>query len=206
VPGVPGVAGAVTATDEFSFGARVVAEAGRSTTVILDTSGSMIDKIGEALREIGKAVGGLDEATRFNLLLAADGKVTAFRARPVPAAGATKVAARKFLEDATSAGVTDLLPAIESALARRPESLWVVTDGDMPDNKAFLAGVQRANRGRHTRLHLIVLGDPYDTAAYDKARAFAVQLASQHGGKAFDVAGSPLTSPGTLTARPGGTP
>ena len=95
------------------------AEIRREVTLVIDRSGSMrgekLDQVREAARQV---IAGLDEGEAFNLVLYNEG-VDPFAPRPVRKSRETEREARKFLDEMTARGGTNIHDALLEAL--RPE-------------------------------------------------------------------------------------
>jgi hypothetical protein len=109
---------------------------GNANNVIFlcDESGSMVSVFGQLKQELKRSISEMtvDEngAMRFNIIFFSDGK-------PVPlfsdgmhiATVEAKRQATDFIDGQTSVGGTQPIPAIQMALAEKPELLYVLTDG-----------------------------------------------------------------------------
>lgn len=77
-----------------------------------------------------------------------------------------KQAAETFLEDkVTPRGETDPIPAIEAAFAQNPEVIFLLTDGDFPDNNAVLKRVAELNARQPVQVNTIAFVGEGDTDA-----------------------------------------
>lgn len=96
------------------------AEIRREVTLVIDRSGSMrgekLDQVREAARQV---VAGLDEGEAFNLILYNEG-VDPFSPRPVRKSRETEREARKFLDEMTARGGTNIHDALLEALRPAP--------------------------------------------------------------------------------------
>ena len=96
------------------------AEIRREVTLVIDRSGSMrgekLDQVREAARQV---IAGLDEGEAFNLVLYNEG-VDPFAPRPVRKSRETEREARKFLDEMTARGGTNIHDALLEALRPAP--------------------------------------------------------------------------------------
>ncbi|HZL37835.1 MAG TPA: hypothetical protein VFC78_21130 [Tepidisphaeraceae bacterium] len=65
----------------------------------------------------------------------------------LPATPANKRRAMDFLEGSTAVGSTDPIPGLEAAFRQRPQVIYLLTDGDFPDNDAVLRRICQLNKG-----------------------------------------------------------
>jgi hypothetical protein len=133
--------------------------------------------------EAVKAVGGMKAGTTFDVAGGADEKSWRFKAGPVPATRAAAAELHDFLSERAAGGYTSLTEPAEQVLASGPDVLWLVSDGDLPNHKAFLDRVARANPGRRTRINVVmpVAEEPDETR--DEMIAFLKKVAADNGGK-----------------------
>jgi Ca-activated chloride channel family protein len=92
----------------------------REVTLVIDRSGSMrgekLDQVREAARQV---IAGLDEGEAFNLVLYNEG-VDPFSPRPVRKSRETEREARRFLDEMTARGGTNIYDALLEALRPAP--------------------------------------------------------------------------------------
>jgi hypothetical protein len=82
-------------------------------------------------------------------------------------------------------GVTNPVPGIEAAFRSKPEVIYLVTDGDFPDNGAVVWFVNRLNAQKRVRVNIILYLSK-TTPEGDVSTAFLTrmrQLASDNGGQ-----------------------
>ena len=142
------------------------ADPGPATRVVFacDFSGSMLSKAASLKEELAKAVDGLGPHQSFNVLFLQDGRPLALNeARPVPATVPNKRRLYKFLEDVVTSGTSDPLPALRLAFDQQPDLIYVLTDGDFPNNNAVLESVRRLNRGNRVRVNTVAFVNDKDT-------------------------------------------
>lgn len=128
----------------------------RSVAYVCDASGSMTARFDELRDELAGSIGNLAPVQRFNVFFFQDGKAaTIDPANLLPATSQNKRLAGTFLADATTSGTTDPIPAIDAALRQKPQVMFLLTDGDFPDNAAVLEFIRRKNADRATTIHTI---------------------------------------------------
>ena len=109
-----------------------------------------------------------------------------------------------FLDKVDVTGTTNMIVGFEHAFKMRPSLLWVVTDGDFPDNNATLAAVQRLNPRGACRINTMLMGSATDAPA--SMVQVLKDLAARNGGICYDSTGKRLppgrAAPPTPPARP----
>jgi hypothetical protein len=116
----------------------------------------MTARFDELRDELANSIGGLAPVQRFNVFFFQDGKAATIDPQNLlPATSQNKRLAGKFLADVTTSGTTDPIPAIDAALRQKPQVMFLLTDGDFPDNAAVLEFIRRKNADRATTIHTI---------------------------------------------------
>ncbi len=123
----------------------------------------------------------------FHVILFADGEPIEHDAkRLVPATADNKASACTFLQDVHPGGQTDPVPALERAFtvlgrAADPSQgtvMFLLTDGDFPDNQEVLDIIAKLNRNESVMINTILFGRR--TA---EAERVMDQIATQNGGR-----------------------
>ena len=157
----------------------------RTVVFVCDASGSMINTFGSLKAELVKAVTHLKSIQGFNIIFFQDEKSAALDGRElVFATPANKERAAKWLETITTTGTTNPVPALEQAFRQKPRLIYLLTDGDFPDNNAVRAAIARLNADKQTRVNTIVFV-PGDAGADYAGQAFIdlmKQIAKDNGG------------------------
>lgn len=148
-------------------GGKVFADPGpdaRRVVYCCDASGSMISKMAALKNELTKTVGVLKPGQAFNLIFFQDGApLTLSRAGPVPATAQNKRAGFKFLEDVTTTGTSDPIAGLRLAMKQKADVVYLLTDGDFPDNHAVLELVRKLNADKGVKIHTIAFVNDKDT-------------------------------------------
>jgi hypothetical protein len=159
---------------------------------VLDGSGSMINTFGPLKDEVLKAAASMQPKQLLNVIVSFDERELSFQKALVPATPANLQKLRAFLDSINVTGTTNLLVGVEAALRQRPDVIWLTTDGDLPDNRAFIEGVRRLNRGT-CRINTVLAAAPSDVT-----RTFTDMMwrvASESGGACYDAKGKPVPKP-----------
>lgn len=127
-----------------------------SVAYVCDASGSMIDKFEPLRLQLHRSVSSLKAVQTFNVIFFQEEQAAGLsKASLLPALAENKRKAERFLQDVHPTGPTDPIPALELAFRQNPELIWLLTDGDFPDNAAVLAFIRQRNKGGKTRINTI---------------------------------------------------
>jgi len=137
---------------------------------VIDRSGSM--EIGESGGNLLKQVKfqmratirQLKEVQDFHIIFFSAGEPQELDSRAlIPATEANKNRAADFLENISGAGKTDPIPALRRAVAvlaranaNKGKQIFLLTDGDFPDNEAVLNFVKKECVGTDTRANIFI--------------------------------------------------
>ena len=169
VPGVPGVPAVPTAPTVPAAAAPdnrmfVGSNDAGSVVFLCDASGSMLNKVATLKNELQNSIAALGPGQSFNVIFMQDQKCVALgRNAQVAATAENKRRAYAFLDNVTISGTTDPIPGLTLAFARHPQLLYLLTDGDFPDNKAVQTKVAELNRDRKTKVNTIAFVNKSDT-------------------------------------------
>jgi hypothetical protein len=150
---------------------------------VCDSSGSMLSKMPQLKDELTKAVGALEPVQAFNVIFFADPDVKpqTLADHLLMANPPNKVKYSAFIQRVNASGSTDPLPGLELAFAQHPQLIYLLTDGDFPDNDKVLKRVRELDKDKKVRLNTIVFTSPKDA---DKGIVQLMQtLAEEFGGQ-----------------------
>ena len=75
-----------------------------------------------------------------------------------------KLKATNYLEDkVTPRGETNPIPGLELAFQQKPELIYLLTDGDFPDNNAVLKRITELNKDHKVKINTIAFVSEADT-------------------------------------------
>ncbi len=155
----------------------------RHITFVCDASGSMISKFASLKLELQKTIQGLKLNQTFNIIFFQDGKSLNFDNNGlVQATEANKRRAYKFLEDVTTSSTSDPLPGLTVAFSQKPQLVYLLTDGDFPNNDAVRAKVKEMNKDGKIKINTIAFVDPAKDTETDFIKLLS-DIANQNGGK-----------------------
>jgi hypothetical protein len=170
---------------------------------VVDFSGSIIVAVDELKRELKRSIGRLRPEQSFNVIIFySEGtgsqerfKTEAFSPQLQPATESVRREFFKWLSLKVPRGETEPLPAIQRALALRPDVIFFFSDGYFDD--AVVEEITRANRGSQTSITCLVFDEillqdgssfPRETGGARRMR----RLAEQNRGGVKIVTGADL--------------
>jgi hypothetical protein len=160
---------------KVGFGGNV-----RSIIFVCDASGSMMNKMATLKAELKSAVDRLKPMQWFDVVFFADAKPQALSQLMVPASPDHKQKLFAFLNGVTTAGATDPIPGLELAFRQQPQLIFLLTDGDFPDNNAVLNRIRQLNPDKKVHVNTIAFVGESDT---DQAFIDVLkQIAKENGG------------------------
>jgi hypothetical protein len=138
--------------------------------------------------------------TAFNVLLAAQDRITVFRPQPVAPAPEIAQALGSFLRSYTPRGGSDLWPALDEAFNQRPSMIWLVSGSEVADPAAFLKRLSGADPQRRTRINTTAALPDVTQAAATSPKAAALvdlltRIATDYHGRCTDLDGAPVAPP-----------
>jgi hypothetical protein len=159
---------------------------GNATRVayVCDASGSMIEKMSPLKNELKKAIDVLKPVQGFSVIFFSDPdqKPKALAQTMLMASPDNKRKAYDFLENVTAAGSTDPIPGLELALKGRPQLIYLLTDGDFPDNDAVIKRLKELNKGIGAKINTIAFVSGRDKAADQSFEKVLKQIADDSHG------------------------
>jgi len=149
---------------------------------VCDASGSMLNKFPALKQELRTAVDRLNRIQAFSIVFFSDPdrKPQALADQLVLATPDKKRDAYKFLDSVSTSGSTDPIPGLELAFRQKPQLIYLLTDGDFPDNKAVLDRVRHLNREKTVKINTIVFVDASN--AEKTIIDLMKQIAAENGG------------------------
>lgn len=127
----------------------------RSIIFVCDASGSMINKMFLLKRELQRTVDQMKVQQAFNIVFFADEAPQTLSPTLLMASPDNKRKAYEFLNSVTTYGSTDPIPGIEAAFRQQPQLIFLLTDGDFPDNKKVVDRIAQLNPGGKVKVNTI---------------------------------------------------
>lgn len=177
--GVPGGGGGSGLKANF-FGIS-----GNAMTVayVCDASGSMMNMMFALKAELKRNLDPLRATQGFNVIFFADKdkpQALSQRGELVMANAVNKRKAYEFLSGITTAGATNPIPGLETAFKGKPQLIYLLTDGNFPNNEAVLAKIRELNGQKKTKINTILF---CDASNIEKGIAELLkQIAGENGG------------------------
>ena len=137
-----------------------------SVAFLCDASGSMLRKFNALKVELSKAIQSLRPNQSFAIHFFTENRAISLNSQLVMATTGNKLHALNFLDDVTPRGSTDPIPSLELAFREKPQLIFLLTDGDFPDNNAVLKRIRELNKDHRVRINTIAFvgEDDSDTA------------------------------------------
>ena len=149
---------------------------------VCDASGSMLNKFPALKQELKKAIDVLRPIQAFSIVFFSDPdrKPQSLADNLLMATPDKKRDAYKFLDSVSTSGSTDPIPGLELAFRQKPQLIYLLTDGDFPDNKAVLDRIRNLNREKTVKINTIVFVDASN--AEKTIIDLMKQIAAENGG------------------------
>jgi hypothetical protein len=154
----------------------------KNIVFVCDASGSMTNKFASLKEQLNKAIAKLKVPQTFDVVFFQDNKATVFSKDRLKqetlqiASADNRRNASAFLEEVTVSSTSDPLPGLTVAFNRHPDLIYLLTDGDFPDNEAVYKKVKELNKpdanGKKAKINTIAFIDP----AKDTEKDFRVLL------------------------------
>jgi hypothetical protein len=166
--------------------------AARTIAYVCDASGSMLGKFDLLKIELSRSIDALRPIQAFNVIFFQEGAAATFsRDGLVMARPEAKLKAHAFLADVSLSADSDPIPALRAAFQGKPELIYLLTDGEFPNNEKVLAEIGRLNQSKETRVNTIAFGDEgEEDAPYVETLR---RIASENGGRFRFVVAASLT-------------
>jgi len=149
----------------------------RKILYLCDSSGSMMTKFDSLREQLTKAVGALRPIQEFNVIFFSQDFYRALEPRLALALPETKRKAYDFLEKTTAHSTSDPIPGLRAAFASEPQLIYLLTDGDFPNNAAVLEEIRKLNKAGRVKINTIAFMDHGEE--YERTLK---QIADENGG------------------------
>ena len=129
---------------------------------VCDASGSMLQKFDALKRELSKTVSQLRPSQSFSVIFFQEQSCKALDQNLLIAKPDTKRQADQFLGTIVPRADTNPLPALELAFKQKPDLIYLLTDGDFPDNNAVLKLIQQLDKDGKVKINTIAFVNEKD--------------------------------------------
>lgn len=170
------------------FGLGGEAKAARRIVYVVDRSGSMLGVFDDLRRELKRSINALRKSQRYHVIFySTDPPLEAPPGKLVSAFRANKERTFEFIDQASPQGMTQPIEAMRRAFALKPDLVYFLSDGDIPEAEALKENLRTWNRRMRVRIYTIA----YVSSA---GRQLLEEIAREHDGafrfvSEFDLAG-----------------
>ena len=171
--GVPGGGGGIGPKSPFMG----VSGNAMKVVYLCDSSGSMMNKFDTLRQELRKACDTLKPVQAFDIIFFSEDKYIALDKELLLAVPETKRKAYDFLDKTAPHGSSDPIPGIQAAFKAGPQLIYMLTDGDFPNNQQVVEEIRRLNKDKKVKINTIAFMDRGE--AYEK---LLKQIADENGG------------------------
>ena len=149
----------------------------RRIAFVCDASGSMMSKFDLLRVELRKAIEMLRLPQSFSVIFFQETTCTTSDAKLLLATPECKRKAYDFVDRTAARSGTDPLPAIRLAFQQGAELIYLLTDGDFPDNDAVIQELRKLNSTKKVKVNTLAFIDRDES--YEKVLK---QIAAENGG------------------------
>jgi hypothetical protein len=171
--GIPGGGGGIGPKSPFMG----VSGNAMKVVYLCDSSGSMMNKFDTLRQELRKAADGLKQAQAFDIIFFSEDNYVALDKQLLLAVPEVKRKAYEFLDKTAPHGSSDPIPGLKAAFATGPQLIYMLTDGDFPNNDQLLEEIRKLNKDKKVKINTIAFMDRGE--AYEK---LLKQIADENGG------------------------
>jgi len=153
----------------------------RTVAYVCDRSGSMLNLMVALKGELRKSIDILRPTQGFNVIFFSEpGKAEALNKDGlIMATPDNKRKAFTMLNGVFPAGSTDPIPGLEIAFKTQPNLIYLLTDGDFPDNQAVLARIRALNGKKGTKINTILFTKVDGDVSKDPGKKEIIKLLRQ---------------------------
>lgn len=156
----------------------------RRVAYVCDASGSMVNRMAALKNELKKSVGVLQPIQAYNVIFFQEEKVRAASVDSLlMATPANKARTADFLAGVVARGGTDPVPSLTLAFHQHAQLIYLLTDGDFPDNDKVLKAIHDLNRDRKVKINTIAFISDADQEAAKGFVQVLQQIAKENGGQ-----------------------
>ncbi|MEZ6083455.1 MAG: VWA domain-containing protein [Phycisphaerae bacterium] len=159
------------------FGLGGEARSARRIIYVVDRSGSMIGVFDDLRKELKRSIDGLRKSQKYHVIFySTDPPVEAPPSRLVNAIRASKSRTFDFIDQVTPEGMTQPIEAMRRAFRLKPDLIYFLSDGDIPEAELLKENLTQWNRDESVRIFTI----SYVSAA---GRQLLEEIARMHNGQ-----------------------
>jgi hypothetical protein len=166
-----------------------------SVIFVCDSSGSMTQKFAALRVGLRRAITLLRPPQTFNIVFFQENGIGQLDPQLLPCSPDNKRKAFDFMDRVAPRGATAPEAALQAAFAQRPQAIFLLTDGDFPDNQLVIDTIKRLDADNAVSVNTIALIDRGEM--YEKVLQ---QIATATGGVFRFVSQEDLADPGHAPA------
>jgi hypothetical protein len=171
--GIPGGGGGIGPKSPFMG----VSGNAMKVVYLCDSSGSMMNKFDTLRQELRKAADSLKPIQSFDIIFFSEDNFIALDKQLMLATPEVKRKAYDFLDKTAPHGSSDPIPGLKAAFAAQPQLIYMLTDGDFPNNAQLLEELRKLNKDKKVKINTIAFMDRGEE--YEK---LLKQIADENGG------------------------
>ncbi|GJM23726.1 MAG: hypothetical protein DHS20C16_01410 [Phycisphaerae bacterium] len=159
------------------FGLGGEARSARRIIYVVDRSGSMIGVFEDLRKELKRSIDGLRKSQKYHVVFySTDPPMEAPPSRLVNAIRASKTRTFDFIDQVNPEGMTQPIEAMRRAFRLKPDLIYFLSDGDIPEAELLKENLAQWNRDESVRIFTI----SYVSAA---GRHLLEEIAREHNGQ-----------------------
>jgi hypothetical protein len=149
---------------------------------VCDASGSMLNKFSTLRRELANTIQQLRPTQSFDVIFFQEQNSASLAPSLVMATPQNKIGAENFMTDkVTPRGETNPIPGIDAAFKTQPQLIYILTDGDFPNNDAVLKRIKELNKDKKVKINTIAfVGEGDNDTEFIK---LLQKIADENGGR-----------------------
>jgi hypothetical protein len=171
--GIPGGGGGIGPKSPFMG----ISGNAMKVVYLCDSSGSMMTKFDTLRQELRKATDGLKPIQSFDIIFFSEEGFVALDRQLLLAVPESKRKAYDFLDKTAPHGSSNPIPGLKAAFATNPQLIYMLTDGDFPNNAEVITAIKEMNKDKKVKINTIAFIDRDES--YEK---FLKQVADENGG------------------------
>ncbi len=138
------------------FGLGGEARSARRIIYVVDRSGSMIGMFDDLRKELKRPIDGLRKSQKYHVIFySTDPPIEAPPSRLVNAIRASKTRTFNFIDQVTPDGMTQPIEAMRRAFRLKPDLIYLLSDGDIPEAELLKENLATWNRDEKVRIFTI---------------------------------------------------
>lgn len=171
--GIPGGGGGIGPKSPFMG----VSGNAMKVVYLCDSSGSMMNKFDTLRQELRKAADTLKPIQSFDIIFFSEDNYLALDKNLLLATPEAKRKAYEFLDKTAPHGSSDPIPGLKACFATQPQLIYMLTDGDFPNNNQVIEEIRRLNKDRKVKINTIAFAERGEQ--YEK---MLKQISDENGG------------------------